>query len=83
MIFFLHFLVVASALLGLPRSDEDRHRLEYFVHPPHMLIQEVVVVNFQEPMIPLVLLKSPVPEFLVRIGYLMSFSASGLGSVTW
>lgn len=75
--------MVASTLLGLPGSHEDSHRLEYFVHPSHMLIQEVMVVNFQEPMIPLVLLKSPVPEFLVGISYLLSFSTSGLGSVTW
>jgi len=83
MVFFLHFLMVASALLGLPGAYKNGHCLEYFIHPPHMLIQKVMVVNFQEPMVPLVLLKDPVPESLVRIPYFLSSSAPWFRSLAW
>ena len=82
-IFFLHFLMMAATLLGLSGADKNRHRFEYFVHSSHVLIQEVMIVNFQEPMIPPVLFNSPVPEFLIRIGDFLTSGASRLGSLTW
>lgn len=83
LIFFLHFLVVASTLFGLPGAHEDSHGLEYFVHSPHMFIQKMVVVNLQEPMIPFVLLKSPMSELLVGIEGFLTFGSSGPGSISW
>ena len=32
-IFFLHFLVVAAALLSFPRANEVCHNFEDFIHP--------------------------------------------------
>ena len=48
--------MVASALLGLSRSHEGRHCLEDFVHPAHVFVQEMIVVDLQEPVISFVFL---------------------------
>ena len=64
-VFFLHLLVVAPALLGLAGADEKLHGLEYFVGPAHVAVDEVLVVDFEEPVIPLVLLGEPVPVILL------------------
>jgi len=64
-VFFLHLLVVASALFCLPGSDKKFHSLEYFVSPTHMTVDKVLVVNFQEPVIPLVFLGEPVTVILL------------------
>ena len=52
----LHLLMVAAALLGLPRPHEQRHTLEYFIHAPQVLIDEMPTVHLNEPMVSLVLL---------------------------
>lgn len=61
-ILFLHLLVVAATLFGLPRSDEQLHRLEDLVCPSHVAIHKMFVVYLQKPMILLVLLMRPVPS---------------------
>jgi hypothetical protein len=58
-VFFLHFLVVASALLGFSGLNELFHSFEYFVHSPHVLVQEVLTVDFEEPVISLIFLVIP------------------------
>ena len=58
-VFFLHLLVMASALFGLSGANEYFHDFENLVGPAHVAIDEVLVVNFQEPMIPLVFLGQP------------------------
>ena len=56
---FLHLLMVASALLGFSGLNELFHSLEYFVHSPHVLVQEVLTVDFEEPVISLIFLVIP------------------------
>lgn len=63
-IFFLRFLMVATTLLSLPSSHKFFHGLKDFIHSPEVLIEEMVEVHFEEPMIPLVFLHSPVPARL-------------------
>lgn len=43
---FLHFLMVAPALLGLPRPQKQLHSLEYLVSASHVAIDKVLVVQF-------------------------------------
>jgi hypothetical protein len=58
-IFFLHFLMVASALFCLTSANEGFHCLEDLIHASHMTIDEMFIVDLQEPMIFLVLLQEP------------------------
>ena len=64
-IFFLHFLVVAAALLGLPCAHKGLHGFEYFVHAAHVPVNKMFVMNLKEPVISFVLLLHPVPPVYV------------------
>lgn len=61
MILFLHLLMVAAALLGLPSLDEVGHALKDFVSPAKVLEDEVLAVQLKEPMIQFVFLRGPMP----------------------
>ena len=50
---------MASALLGLSGLNKLFHSLEYFIHSSHMFVKEVLAVNFEEPVIPLIFLVIP------------------------
>ena len=54
--FLLHLLVVAPALLGLPAAHEQRHRFEDLISASHVFVEKMLVVYFEEPMVPLVFL---------------------------
>ena len=62
--------MVAPALLSFSGAYEQGHSLKYFVHAPHVFVQEVVVMDLQEPVIPLVLIQGPVAGLLVGVYHL-------------
>lgn len=64
---FLHFLVMASALLCFSTTHEFCHTCEYAVHSSQATVHEVGVVNLEKPVVSLVLLHCPVPEQLVWV----------------
>jgi hypothetical protein len=59
-IFFLHFLVMTPALFGLSGLHELLHCFEDLVHPSEVLVEEVLVVELEEPVISLVFICIPV-----------------------
>jgi hypothetical protein len=59
-IFFFYLLVVTATLLCLSGFDKQSHSFENLVHPPHVFVHEVRVVDLKKPMILFVLFKSPV-----------------------
>ena len=63
-IFFLHFLVVATALLCFSATDEYFHGFEDSVGSAHLVVNKVLVVNLEEPMVEFVFLGKPVPVVL-------------------
>ena len=64
---------MASALLCLPCPDKVCHGFEDLVHASHVLVQEMVVVDLEEPVISFVLVQSPMTEFLIWIYCFFSF----------
>ena len=44
-IFFLHFLMMASALFGLSGSYKQFHSLENLIHASHVSIDEMCEMN--------------------------------------
>jgi hypothetical protein len=53
--FLFHLLMMGPALLGLSSSNKGLHRLENFVHPSHMSVDKMNVMEFQKPMIKFIL----------------------------
>ena len=75
MVFFLHFLMMTSALLSLSCSYEACHALKDFICPSKMFMNEVAIVNLEEPVIQFVLLKSPMPFLYVFCLFLWAFNS--------
>jgi hypothetical protein len=67
MMLFLHFLMMASALLGLSSANKFSHTCKYSVHSPQAPVHEVSVICFQKPMISLILLQGPVSKLLIWV----------------
>jgi hypothetical protein len=89
--FLFHFLVVAPALLSLSCTQEGLHYFEDLVCTPHVFVKEVLVVDFEEPVVLFVLLVGPVSLFdvtvegipvlaplFVLVGFMRLFGGSGL-----
>lgn len=64
-VLFLHFLVMTSTLFCLSSSNKDLHCLKYFVCPAHVTVDEVLVMDLQEPVVSFVLLRKPMPVILL------------------
>ena len=75
-VFFLHFLVMAPTLLSLPSPYEQLHSLEYFVCSAHVAVDKVLVMNLQEPVVPLVFFQHPVSMILLLRVLLVFLSPS-------
>lgn len=58
-ILFLHFLMMAPTLLCLSSTNKVRHGLEYLISSPQVPKNEMSTVNFEKPMVQLVLLLRP------------------------
>ena len=56
----LHLLVMTSALFGLSSFNESFHDGEDFVHSSEVFVEEMVGMNFQEPMVSFIFLEPPV-----------------------
>lgn len=69
MVFFLHLLVVTSALLCLTSSYEVGHTFEDFVGSAKIFEDKMSIMNFQEPMVKFILFVSPM-SFLCIFGFL-------------
>lgn len=65
--------MVAAALLGLARGDEFFHGFEDFVHPAEVLVEEMVEMYLQEPMISLIFFNFPVATCLTTLQNLCAF----------
>lgn len=51
LMFFLHFLMMTSALFCFPRANEFGHGFEDFIHASELFHDEMFAVSLQEPMI--------------------------------
>ena len=73
-VLFLHLLMMASALFGLPRTNKYLHCLENLIGSSHVTVDEVLVVNFQEPVILLVFFRHPMS--MVQLLWLLFLAPS-------
>ena len=64
-VLFLHFLVMTPALFCLASSNKYLHCLKYLVCPAHMAVDEVLVMDLQEPVVPFILFRKPMPMILL------------------
>jgi hypothetical protein len=51
--------MMTATLFCLPRGDELLHSLEDFIHPSQLLVEEVLTVELQEPVVSLILIYAP------------------------
>ena len=66
---------MASALLSFSWADECSHSFKDFVKSPHLLADEVLMIDLQKPMVSLVFFVGPVPSPTVfRSCTILSFS---------
>lgn len=65
--FFLHFLVVASALFCFTGPYEFGHEGKDAIHSAHGSVHEVAEMNFKKPVVTFVLFDVPVAEELIGI----------------
>lgn len=64
-VLLLHLLMMAATLFRLPRPYKNFHSLKDLIHPPHVTIHEMRVVNLQEPMILFILFGGPMTSIHV------------------
>jgi len=55
-VFFLHFLMMATTLLGLSSAHEHCHGFENLVHSTQVFVQKMTVMDLKEPVITFVFL---------------------------
>ena len=70
--------MMAPTLLGLPAPHEQSHRFEYFVCASEMLIEKVVVMDLQKPVVSFILFETPVSEFSITVRIFKTFLFSRL-----
>ena len=69
--FFFHFLMMTPALFSLSRLNEIRHTFENLIGPPHILVNEMFIVQFKKPVIQFTFFITPM-TFLDVFGLLFS-----------
>lgn len=57
--------MVASTLLSLTTPNEIRHGFKYFVHSSQVSMNEMITMNFKEPVVPFILLPQPMPSIFI------------------
>lgn len=71
-VLLFHLLVVGAALVSSPATEEVSHCFKNLVHPPHVFVLEVAVVDLQKPVVLALLHWIPVARLTAGFHHLPS-----------